>query len=771
MEFKKCSINGVVFGDGVTEAMLGAAKRDGRDLDLTMESQAEELNQSKERMVNTMRKTFNNRYLRKDKLTLISSDLADRLSNPHDTLRKPIVDFFRALAICHSVLSDTPDPKNPHILDYKAESPDEAALVGGARDLGFPFIGKNANRLDIEVLGKPERWTPLRVLEFNSSRKRMSVIARDPNGRLVLFCKGADSVIYQRLAPNHDQQLKQSTLKDLEIFANGGLRTLCVAYRYLSEEEFEQWSKVYDASCAAVTDRDLQIDEACELIEHELYILGATALEDKLQEGVPDAIATLHNAGIKLWILTGDKLQTAIEIGYSCNLLTNEMEIMIISADSEEDAQSHIEAALNKIASMTGLAASTNGTTRQATFAVVIDGDSLRFALLPSLKSLFLSLGTQCAAVICCRVSPSQKALTVRLVKEGCHAMCLSIGDGANDVAMIQEANIGVGLYGLEGSQAAMSADYAFGQFRFLTRLLLVHGRWSYVRIADMHAKWVQARGGVRAYAIASSTRMLSGQSPCSGSSSLTGELVVPSGRLRQFRRIIPVRVHLAALLQSHLHLFTRRYARRPRSRHQRRCVVGISSVVQARDQRPRLHSNPILALHGGRLVSIRRNLLHPAARIRRRHDMVVVWARHERPLRLWHSRGLRWCRIGKPIRRSQHQVLDDHPNGRHSRLNSPGLHLGPNLLGIGCLAFLGRSGCRLFDILLLDNAHHYRLRRHRAQMASEGDTTILLPTGQRHHSGGLGCRGSERPAWRAASQADTSDAGLGRSKEAKEVI
>lgn len=68
--------------------------------------------------------------------------------------------------------------------------------------------------------------------------------------------------------------------------------------------------------------------------------------------------------------------------------------------------------------------------------------------------------------------------------------MTLSIGDGANDVAMIQEANVGCGLFGLEGSQAAMSADYAFGQFRFLTKLLLVHGRWSYQRIAEMHSNF-----------------------------------------------------------------------------------------------------------------------------------------------------------------------------------------------------------------------------------------------------------------------------------------
>ncbi|ORY24282.1 hypothetical protein BCR39DRAFT_566635 [Naematelia encephala] len=482
MEFKRCSIQGVSFGDGLTEAMMGAAKRDGETTD------EQDLVAAKEKMVKAMRGT--NRYLREDKLTLIAPQLPARLAKD-DPLRPHIIQFFRALAICHSVLSDTPDPKQPFILDYKAESPDEAALVAAARDVGFPFVNRTPNTVDIEVLGKPERWIPLRVLEFNSSRKRMSVIARDPSGRIVLFCKGADSVIYERLSKDHDERLKESTLKDLETFANTGLRTLCIAYRYLDEGEYTDWARKFDAASAAINDREGEIDRASELIEHSLNIIGATALEDKLQEGVPEAIATLHQSGMKLWILTGDKLQTAIEIGYSCNLLTNDMEVMIISADSEDGARAQIEAGLNKIASMLGPPdLNTGATTGHATFAVVIDGESLRHALQPSLKGLFLSLGTQCQAVICCRVSPSQKALTVKLVKEGCNAMTLAIGDGANDVAMIQEANIGIGLFGLEGSQAAMSADYAFGQFRFLTRLLLVHGRWSYVRIADMHANF-----------------------------------------------------------------------------------------------------------------------------------------------------------------------------------------------------------------------------------------------------------------------------------------
>lgn len=423
MEFKKCSIAGVSFGEGLTEAMMGAAKRDGRDLGPSMATQSAELAIMKDQMVKGMRKAFDNRYLREDKLTLIAPDLPRHLGNPNDPLYPHLIDFFRALAICHSVLADVADPKKRFELDYKAESPDEAALVAAARDVGFPFVTKTNTKLEIEVLGKTEKWVPLRMLEFNSTRKRMSVIARDPQGRIVLFCKGADSVIYERLRPDHDPELKASTLRDLETFANGGLRTLCIAQRYLDEEEYTTWAKTYDAACAAVTDREAEIEKASELIEHSLTILGATALEDKLQEGVPEAIATLHKAGIKLWILTGDKLQTAIEIGYSCNLLTNDMEVMIISADSEQGARAQIEAGLNKMASVLGppVIHKSKGPVMSdrppaATFAVVIDGDSLRYALQPGLKSLFLSLGTQCAAVICCRVSPSQKALTVKLV-------------------------------------------------------------------------------------------------------------------------------------------------------------------------------------------------------------------------------------------------------------------------------------------------------------------------------------------------------------------
>lgn len=316
-------------------------------------------------------------------------------------------------------------------------------------------------------MGQPERYTPLKVLEFNSTRKRMSVIVREPEGRVLMITKGADSVIYQRLRKDHPQDLKESTQRDLDEYANAGLRTLCIAYRYLEESEYIEWARTFDEAAASTSDREDKIDDACETIEHDFTLLGATALEDKLQEGVPDAIAQLHEAGIKLWVLTGDKMQTAIEIGFSCNLLNADTEVMIISADHEAGTRSQIEAACNKIAAAgrpilvekkksnsrglggkrkstigfepTPEAIAAAGPTGKTSYAVVIDGDTLRYALDPSLKPLFLALTTQCETVVCCRVSPAQKALTVKLVKDGKNAMTLAIGDGANDVSMIQE--------------------------------------------------------------------------------------------------------------------------------------------------------------------------------------------------------------------------------------------------------------------------------------------------------------------------------------------
>ena len=324
----------------------------------------------------------------------------------------------------------------------------------------------------------------------------MSAIIRMPNGKIILYCKGADSVIYSRLRPGEQSQLRRLTGEHLEMFAREGLRTLCIACKELREEEYQTWNKEHDLAAAAIVDREDKLEAVSDAIERELTLLGGTAIEDRLQDGVPDAIALLGDAGIKLWVLTGDKVETAINIGFSCNLLTNDMDLIVFKIEDEklESAEAELDRQLENFG-LKGTdeelqVARKDHSAPGPTHAIVIDGDSLKLVLENQLRQKFLLLCKQCKSVLCCRVSPSQKAAVVRMVKNGLDVMTLSVGDGANDVAMIQEADVGVGIAGEEGRQAVMSSDYAIGQFRYLQRLILVHGRWSYRRLAETIANF-----------------------------------------------------------------------------------------------------------------------------------------------------------------------------------------------------------------------------------------------------------------------------------------
>jgi phospholipid-translocating ATPase len=237
---------------------------------------------------------------------------------------------------------------------------------------------------------------------------------------------------------------------------------------------------MYLKAQAAMVDREKECDLVADMLERNLTLMGATAIEDKLQEGVPESIALLSKAGIKLWVLTGDKMETAINIGFSCNLLQKSMILIVIQATDVAEAGDQLKEALTRFWDSNG------HSVVDGDLALVIDGTSLKFSLEPSCKPLFLELGCRCKSVLCCRVSPLQKAMVVKLVREGLGAMCLAIGDGANDVSMIQEADIGIGISGKEGLQAVMASDYAISQFRFLSKLLLVHGRWAYVRSSEL---------------------------------------------------------------------------------------------------------------------------------------------------------------------------------------------------------------------------------------------------------------------------------------------
>ncbi|KAK4508727.1 hypothetical protein PRZ48_002466 [Zasmidium cellare] len=496
MEFKKCTVNGVPYGEAYTEALAGMQKRMGVNVEEEGAKAKAQIAQDRVTMLERIRKMHNNPYLNDDELTFVAPNyIADLDGDAGPVQRAATQQFMLALALCHSVITER-TPGDPPKIEFKAQSPDEAALVATARDVGYTVIGHSNDSIILNILGQEHEFHVLNILEFNSTRKRMSSIIRMPDGKIILFCKGADSIIYSRLKKGEQAELRKSTAEHLEMFAREGLRTLCVAQRELSEDEYQKWNVDHELAAAAVQDRETKLEEVSDRIERDLTLLGGTAIEDRLQDGVPDSIALLAQAGIKLWVLTGDKVETAINIGFSCNLLDNDMDLIVLKV--EEDNVDEAEAELDKHLAGFGKtgsdeelkAAKKNHEPPAPTHALVIDGDTLKVVLDDRLRQKFLLLCKECRSVLCCRVSPSQKAAVVGLVKHTLEVMTLSIGDGANDVAMIQEADVGVGIAGEEGRQAVMSSDYAIGQFRFLTRLLLVHGRWDYRRMAECVANF-----------------------------------------------------------------------------------------------------------------------------------------------------------------------------------------------------------------------------------------------------------------------------------------
>eukprot|EP00002_Diphylleia_rotans_P038240 TRINITY_DN867_c0_g1_i12.p1 TRINITY_DN867_c0_g1~~TRINITY_DN867_c0_g1_i12.p1 ORF type:complete len:1187 (+),score=232.09 TRINITY_DN867_c0_g1_i12:63-3623(+) len=382
-----------------------------------------------------------------------------------------IHEYLVQLSVCHTVIPE----KKENGIAYQAASPDEGALVEAAASLGYRFTERSTEGITVEYNGARHEYAVYQILEFNSVRKRMSVICRTPEGKLKLYCKGADSIIYSRLS--NSTRNKEITLGFLEKFATYGLRTLCLASIDLDEMAYKEWSKRYHEAATSLENRDEKIDELAEEIERDMELIGTTAIEDKLQDGVPETISTLIKAGIKVWVLTGDKQETAINIGYACGLLNDSMKLIVVNHSTPESTKQSIEEQMKELNLSSGNVVVDN-------LALIIDGETLRFALDEKIKFLFLDLAKVCCSVICCRVTPRQKALVVELVKDNVEPspLTLAIGDGANDVSMIQSAHVGIGISGEEGMQAVFASDYSIAQFRFLLRLLLIHGRWSYIR-------------------------------------------------------------------------------------------------------------------------------------------------------------------------------------------------------------------------------------------------------------------------------------------------
>ncbi|XP_037394594.1 probable phospholipid-transporting ATPase VD isoform X3 [Pygocentrus nattereri] len=380
---------------------------------------------------------------------------------------------------------------------YEAESPDEAALVQAARAYGFTLLGRSPEQLLVVLPGTGPLSVPLlHLLPFDSTRKRMSVVVRHPlTGQVVVYTKGADNVIMELTTLGDDscsREIMERTQQHLDDYAREGLRTLCVAKRVLDEAEYEPWLKRHAFAETSIENREELLLDSAQRLENNLTLLGATGIVDRLQEEVPETIEALQRAGIKVWVLTGDKQETAINIACACKLLRPTDRLLTANCDSKEACEARLCELQRDISTITerGLSDSSMGVSEGdaviSGFTLVIDGRTLDFALHEDLQKNFLDLTSGCRSVICCRSTPLQKSQVVRLIGDSLGVMTLAIGDGANDVSMIQVADVGVGISGQEGMQAVMSSDFAISRFKHLRKLLLVHGHWCYTRLANM---------------------------------------------------------------------------------------------------------------------------------------------------------------------------------------------------------------------------------------------------------------------------------------------
>lgn len=385
--------------------------------------------------------------------------------------RQAFMDFATCLTLCHTVVREKSG-------NYRAESPDELALVEGMEGYECGLTERGSKEMIVNLFGQRRVYEALAVNPFNADRKRMSILVRNTEtDEYMVLCKGADNIMMPLCKLHADEE--RSLNKSLLDLANFGLRTLVIAMKKLDKNEALAWLAEYKAATVSTLNREENIALVGANLEVNMRCIGLTAIEDRLQDEVPEVIADLAKAGIILWMLTGDKLETAINIGHSCNLLLHDTLTHILSgAQSADDFLIKLTDIYNKMTADPG----------NKNVALVLDGKSFAYfdPKDKAQRNMLYVVGQGCRSVIACRLTPTQKREIVHLVKTESKpkATTLAIGDGANDVSMILEGDVGVGIFGKEGRQAANNADFAIGEFKFLRRLVLIHGRWNYIRQA-----------------------------------------------------------------------------------------------------------------------------------------------------------------------------------------------------------------------------------------------------------------------------------------------
>ncbi|KAJ3516332.1 hypothetical protein NLJ89_g1185 [Agrocybe chaxingu] len=371
-------------------------------------------------------------------------------------------------------LAVTPVTNDDGSVTYQASSPDEVAIVTWTGSVGLSLTFRDRTRMTLSTpSGATLDFDILDIFPFTSESKRMGIVVRDKEtGEITFLQKGAD-VVMAKIVQRNDW-LEEETAN----MAREGLRTLVMARKRLSSTLYNEFASAYRQASISLQDRnEAMANVVARFLEHDLELLGLTGVEDKLQDDVKGTLELLRNAGIRIWMLTGDKVETARCIAISTKLVARGQYIhemaKLKTADQVRDQLDFLQNKLD--------------------CCLVIDGESLQLCL-TLFKNEFIEIATKLSAVVACRCSPTQKADVARLIRSFTKKRVCCIGDGGNDVSMIQAADVGVGIVGKEGKQASLAADFSVTQFSFLTKLLLWHGRNSYRRSAKL-AQFVIHRG------------------------------------------------------------------------------------------------------------------------------------------------------------------------------------------------------------------------------------------------------------------------------------
>lgn len=478
MEFRKASINGRSYGAGLTQIGVGRYQREnpGRPV-------------PKDPVVDGPKTDFVN-------FLDVGDTLRKKMKNGNSEDAKLAKKFCLNLALNHEVVPE--EVENSDKLIYSGPSPDEVAFVYFAKHMGYYYNKRTRKTATVNIQGKDEVWDILEVLKFSSARKRSSVLCRKSgtSGDITVFCKGADNVMKMLLSKTcpRTKKMMKETLKHIQNYSDDGLRILMIAEKTVTEKWYNGWRERMDKAKNAMENRDEKVERVMAEIEGDLTLCGVTAIEDKLQNGVPKCIASLRKAGIKVWMLTGDKVDTAINIGYACQLIAGDMRVLELTAKASKKGTLELDndGIPTKACLETEMAKALHGArdavSKNQEVVAVLDTYFLTAIEKYEDFAHLLELSKMCKSFIAARVSPDQKGQIVMMIRSSSSPdiVTLAIGDGANDVNMIQKAHVGVGIEGLEGKQAVNNSDFAIAQFRFLQKLLLCHGRWCYRRMATV---------------------------------------------------------------------------------------------------------------------------------------------------------------------------------------------------------------------------------------------------------------------------------------------